>query len=153
MPLPAEETVANPAAAVADQGQPPPAAVVLEMAGTCNIESIDGLSGPALDAPVRVAADAAVTGWRAHQADDGAEAPAWLRVLGQDGNVVFQIPLAATVDRPDVAEAVGRAGALRSGFGPVKVTALSQGDYTLEVVLNAGANWVRCPHTRQVQVQ
>ncbi|MBK6736525.1 MAG: hypothetical protein IPG64_00890 [Haliea sp.] len=137
----------------ADSDPPPPVDISVKIAGICNIESIGDLRGPALDVPVQVQSDTIVTGWRTYQAADGTEAPAWLRVVGQDGGVVFQIPLPATVDRPGVAKVVNRASALRSGFGRVKAMGLPQGSHTLEVVLNAGPRWVRCRHTRQVQVK
>ncbi len=145
-------TVSDAPAAEADPGLPPPAAISVAIAGICNIESIGGVSGPELRNPVQVESDTIVSGWRAYQSADGTEAHAWLRVLGKDGGVAFQAPLAATVDRPDVVETVNRASALRSGFRQVKVTGLPQGSYTLEVILNAGSEWVRCRHTRQVQV-
>jgi hypothetical protein len=136
----------------ADPDSPPPAAITFEIAGICNIESIGDKSGPALDVPVQVESDTAVSGWRAHKAADGTEANAWLRILGQDGGVVFQTPLAGTADRPDVAEALIRESALRSGFRQVKVPRLPQGSYTIEIVFNALPEWVRCRHTRLLQV-
>jgi hypothetical protein len=138
--------------AAPDPDSPPPAKISVEVAGICNIESIGGVGGPALDSPVQVQSDTTVSGWRAYKAADGTEAPAWLRVLGQDGGVMFQTPLPATVDRPDVADAVNRESALQSGFSQVNVAGLTQGSYTLEVVLNAGTEWVRCQHTRTLQV-
>ncbi len=115
MPLSAEKSpmVSNAPAVEADPSSPPPAAISVGISGICNIESIGGLSGPALDGIVRVESDTTVSGWRAYQAADGTEADAWLRILGQDGDVAFQTPLAATVDRPDVVETVNRASALR----------------------------------------
>ncbi len=136
----------------ADPDSPPPVDISVEIAGICSIESIGGVGGPALDSPVQVQSDTTVSGWRAHKAADGTEAPAWLRVLGQDGGVMFQTPLPATVDRPDVADAVNRESALQSGFSQVNVTGVPQGSYTIEVVMNAGSEWVRCIHTRQIQV-
>jgi hypothetical protein len=143
-------TVSTPA--VQAEPNSPPTAISVEIGGICSIGVIDNLKGAALSGPVQVESDTTVSGWRTYQAADGTEAEAWLRVLGQDGGVVFQIPLPATGDRPDVAKAVNRSSALRSGFSHVKVTGLQQGSYTLEVVLNAGPHWVRCRNTRQLQV-
>ena len=139
-------------AAEADLDSPPPADISVEIAGICSIESIGGVGGPALDVPVQVTSDTMVGGWRTYMAADETEAPAWLRVLGLDGSVMFQTPLVATVDRPGVVKMTNRASSLLSGFTQVKVTGLPQGSYTLEVVLNAGPHWVRCIHTRQIQV-
>lgn len=136
----------------ADPDSPPPADISLEIGGICNIESIGDIGGPEASVPVQVESEALISGWRAYKAADGTEAQAWLRVLGQDGGVVFQTPLPATEDRPDVAEAVNRVSALQSGFRKVKVTGLPQGSYTLEVVMNAGPEWVRCIQTQQIQV-
>ena len=144
-------TVSVPAVG-ADQNSPPPVDISVKISGICGMASIGGIRGPELNAPVQVKSDTFVSGWRAYQAADGTEAPAWLRVLGHEGAVVFQTPLPATVDRQDVAEALNRPSALRSGFQQVKVKGLPQGSYTLEVVLNAGSQWVRCGRTWQIQV-
>ncbi len=156
IPLPPEAPATAPTVAVetaVSEGSPPPFEIVSVVAGICNIESIGDLSGPALAMPVQVASDTSIAGWRSHQAADGSEAPAWLRVVAKDGSVAFQTYLVATGDRPDVAAAVNRPGALRSGFREAKIVGLSPGPYTLEVVLNAGPEWVRCAHTRAIEVK
>lgn len=139
-------------AAAPGPGSPPPANINVDIGGICKIGVIGGLSGAELEGPAQVESDTTVSGWRTYQAADGTEAEAWLRVVSQDGGVVFQTPLPATVDRPDVVAVLNRESALRSGFTQVKVTGLTQGSYTLEVVLNAGPQWVRCRNTRQIQV-
>lgn len=136
----------------ADPDSPPPTEVSVEINGICNIESIGDVSGPEVDVPVQVESDIVISGWRTYQAADGTEAPAWLRVLGQDGSIAFQAALPATEERPDVAEAVNRESALQSGFRQMQITGLPQGSYTIEVLLNGGAEWVRCLRTWQIQV-
>lgn len=155
-PLPPDASATSPTVAVEstiDARSPPPLEIARVVAAICNIESIGDLSGPALSVPVHVASDTSIAGWRSLQAADGSEAPAWLRVVAEDGSVAFQAELAATQDRPDVATAVKRPAALRSGFRQAKIVGLSPGPYTLEVVLNAGNEWVRCAHTRALEVK
>lgn len=158
MPLPPESSPAAtaPAAAVeapVTAGSPPPAEVSIEMGGICNIEAIGDLTGPALNAPVRISGESVVAGWRTLQAQDGSEAGAWLRVLGADGAVAQQVSLPATEDRPDVVASSGRESALRSGFRQASISGLAAGTYTVDIVFDAGPEWVRCAHTRTLAVE
>ena len=136
-----------------DMGPPPPQKIDVDSGGICNIEAIGDVTGTALDVPVVVAGETTVSGWRTSPKVDGTEAPAWLRVVGGDGAVKWQGPLPATEDRPDVSKAYNRATALHSGFRQVAVTGLSKGTYTMEVTLNLGPRWVRCAHTRTIEVK
>ena len=152
MPLPPAPAPA-PVVAPMDTSSPPPAEISGEMAGTCNIEAIGELTGAALDAPVRVTGTTSVSGWRTLQAGDGTEASAWLRAVDAGGAVAMQVALPATEDRPDVVDVAKRDGALRSGFKQVEVAGLAPGTYTLQIVLDAGPEWVRCAHTRTLAVE
>ncbi len=151
-PAAAPADAAASVAAPADPGAPPPASVTVEAGGVCNIEMIGDVSDLSENTAVPVASSITVSGWRTLAAVDGAEARAWLRVLADDGSVVFQAPLPATEDRPDVQAAAGRASALRSGFRDVGISGLPSGRFTLDVVLDAGSQWVRCAHTRKLEV-
>lgn len=152
MPLPPAPPPA-PAVKPMDTSTPPPAEIGSEMAGTCNIEAIGDVTGAALDAPVPVTGTSSVSGWRTLQASDGSEASAWLRAVDASGAVAMQVGLPATEDRPDVAEVAKRDSALRSGFRQVEVAGLAPGTYTLQIVLDAGSEWVRCAHTRTLAVE
>lgn len=155
VPLPPAPPAAPAAPAVQpmDTSTPPPADISGEMAGACNIEAIGEVTGAALDAPVSVRGGTTVSGWRALQASDGSEASAWLRVVDAGGAVAMQAGLPATEDRPDVAAAVKRDSALRSGFRRVELAGLAPGSYTLQIVLDTGPEWVRCAHTRTLAVE
>ena len=152
MPLPPPPPQA-PAVQPMDTSRPPPADISGEMAGTCNIEAIGDVTGAALDTPVSVNGTTSVSGWRTLQASDGSEARAWLRVVDASGAVAMQAGLPATEDRPDVADVAKRDAALRSGFRQVAVEGLAPGTYTLQVVFDAGPEWVRCAHTRTLAVE
>lgn len=144
---------ATPVAVEPAPGTPPPKGAYPELAGLCNIEQIDDLTGTALDGPVRVQADSTVSGWRASATNDGSDAEAWLRVSQADGTVAFQTLLAATEDRPDVAAFLNRPDFLRSGFRGVAVTGLPAGVFTLEILLESGDSWVRCSNSRAIEVE
>lgn len=152
VPLPPAPPV-PPAVQPMDTSTPPPADISGEMAGSCNIEAIGDVTGAALDAPVAVSGATSISGWRTLLASDGTEGPAWLRVVDAGGEVAMQTGLPATEDRPDVADVVKRESALRSGFRQFEVAGLAPGTYTLQIVLDAGPEWVRCAHTRTLAVE
>lgn len=149
---PSPPAVAQPTAAEPLQA-PPPANVPEQRAAICNIESIDGVAGAALDQPVTIGNGSLVSGWRALVSADGSMAGAWLRVTAADGSVAFQAPLPAVEERPDVAALTGQPVTLLSGFRNVAIGELPAGEFTLEIVLGAGDDWVRCFHARTLVVE
>lgn len=139
--------------AVEPEARPPASGDFQAMAAVCNIESIDNLSGEALEGSVRVQGNSNVSGWRALVSGDGALAPAWLRATRADGSVAFQSFLPGTEERPDVAALIGKPVTLRSGFRNVAIEGLPSGSFTLEVVFSSGDGWVRCAHARTLVVE
>lgn len=129
---------------------PPQDGAFEQRAAICNIESINGISGEALEQPVPVSGEGLVSGWRALVTSDGSLAGAWLRVRAGDGTIAFQAPLPAVEERPDVEALTGQPVTRRSGFRNVAIRDLPAGTSTLEIVLDAGDAWVRCAHVRTV---